>query len=1824
MNKKLFLCIVLITHIVFMLHAQNTNLPVGAILGAIDVSPLGAATYTIPIEVVPGTQGMQPNLSIQYNSFGGMGLLGMKWNLTGLSAITRCGQTPYYDNGNVTAISFNEDDKFAIDGERLLRLNRGDYGNVGGEYATEIENFTRIISYGTGNNIAHFKAYTDDGSIIEYGNSTNSQQKMENSNNILSWYINKITDANGNYMTFHYGGTGGEILIDSIKYTGNGFAPYAKVVFDYTTNTLNSNIYFIRGYGISQAQLLEAITVFYKDTIVRKYEFKYNLDDAGERTAHLTEVILYGENETERLNETAITWGVQNNEKEEKEITSFPGEGYIITGDFNGDGYTDYIAYGLGSLKRDWKFYAGSATGTFTLKDTSRVDVSLDDETKCYFYAADINGDGCDELITAERSPYEPTAYVFKIFSLQNGVTQFENLGPDSLPHIFIRNFRQVVFGDFDGDGKTDMLFVGTGEDGGWALQLFIDSEFKAEAHSLPSFNTLCRVRVGDFNGDGKTDIELNYTSNSLYVCYYNNATEAFDCNYVSYSFYGYDRYSGDFNGDGITDLLTYEYINGGLSWKLYFGKGDGTYTDSTIITNLSPRCEVLPNGQYIPQCQIIIADLDGDGKDDIIELAAPHNLRILYSKECINGQYGYTPQFKGITGGFSPSKGFNIADFNNDGILDIVTQKQPRDKPRAVYLHRNEQYEYPIKIKDGMEKTIELNYKSQYYIAQSLHYANDWINSSKKYFFSVVSSLKISNGIGNGLNTWQYRYHNPIYSSLRRTFLGFKGFTSVNNQDNRKDSCNFGITIYAIQILSPAQQISFCNNEEISKKHYYILAKDLSTDFNIRFAPYALTSEYDMLSNTYTSTNNVLNNKGRLQESKTWIYPETYSFDPIGFETKEYTYHDISLSTSNSYHKKTVPQTIITTQEYRNPDNQFVEITDTLTYGYGQQGRLAWMRKGNPHGSITTSYGNYTNTGISKEKTVSAAGCTARIEKYNFDDTERFLKQITNPLDHVTNFTYDAKTGNKLSETDPNGFTTTYSYDSFGNLTKITYPDGTHTNISIDRYTGRYIPNASYYTTTTSTGKPTLEVYYDILGREVCRMDDGVFLDTRYNAKGQVTQTSYPYSKLNEPDGSKTWSKYTYDEYGRQKTVKAPYTDLLYEYDEREVTITDNLRDVSSSKTHDALGRIVNATDHGGTITYQYEVTSDKKHQTTIKVNGTATTTILSDLWGNRLSITEPNAGEIVSTYNGFNELVEQKDARNNITYYTYDKLGRVIKKQFTGATPQTVNYYYDEANHGVGKLHKVSTGTQTQELFSYDALGRLATHTKSIDANAALCKHIYTYNANGQLHTLTYPSGFGVTYSYTETGKLNEIRRSDNNDLIYRVSSRNKYQQPNRCYFGNDMATDYTYNTHGLLTRINTGNMITIGTIDPGDTAIIGPGGTTGFSGGPIGIIGVDSAILNYRYAYDDKGLMISRSENIIDRLEKYEYDNLDRLTKITSGAMGQTGTPQTFSYHSNGNISNNSNVGYYTYMGKPHAVGRIEPVSTNVMSNNQCVVIYNSFNQPTKITEGNYGLDLSYDVCQQRQKTERYKNNSLEFKRYYIDKRYETDMTTIDRESDNERQYHYIYGDNGVVALYVVDRFHDYSSNGGVTDYTISTVADSMYYIHTDHLGSYCAITDANKGVKQRNYFDPWGNYKTIYGSANGSFYTIEGDDMGGFDDPSGTSGIGLPPGELQEAPTLNFTLADRGFTGHEHYPFFKIINMNGRLYDPVIARFFSPDKYVANSTFTQDFNTYHNLPKGEYYLYLAYSNYYVPPSSDKIDVSKIFRGYFVSNKVKLIVE
>ena len=105
-------------------------------------------------------------------------------------------------------------------------------------------------------------------------------------------------------------------------------------------------------------------------------------------------------------------------------------------------------------------------------------------------------------------------------------------------------------------------------------------------------------------------------------------------------------------------------------------------------------------------------------------------------------------------------------------------------------------------------------------------------------------------------------------------------------------------------------------------------------------------------------------------------------------------------------------------------------------------------------------------------------------------------------------------------------------------------------------------------------------------------------------------------------------------------------------------------------------------------------------------------------------------------------------------------------------------------------------------------------------------------------------------------------------------------------------------------------------------------------------------------------------------------------------------------------------------------------------------------------------------------------------------------------------------------------------------------------AMHYIHRDHLGSLVAITNAATATApaESNSYDAWGRLR------NAST---------------------LQPFAHNAQPTL---LLRRGYTSHEHLPEFGLINMNARLYDPVIGRMLSPDPYVQMPDFSQSYNRY----------------------------------------------
>ena len=104
---------------------------------------------------------------------------------------------------------------------------------------------------------------------------------------------------------------------------------------------------------------------------------------------------------------------------------------------------------------------------------------------------------------------------------------------------------------------------------------------------------------------------------------------------------------------------------------------------------------------------------------------------------------------------------------------------------------------------------------------------------------------------------------------------------------------------------------------------------------------------------------------------------------------------------------------------------------------------------------------------------------------------------------------------------------------------------------------------------------------------------------------------------------------------------------------------------------------------------------------------------------------------------------------------------------------------------------------------------------------------------------------------------------------------------------------------------------------------------------------------------------------------------------------------------------------------------------------------------------------------------------------------------------------------------------------SSTSGST-----TVTSRTYYPCLDHLGSIVKLVDSAGSVAYAATYDAWGR-RTV---------------------------------------SVNSLSFQRGYTGHEHLDSFGLVNMNGRMYDPALGRFLSPDPYVQLPDFSQNFNRY----------------------------------------------
>jgi RHS repeat-associated protein len=202
-------------------------------------------------------------------------------------------------------------------------------------------------------------------------------------------------------------------------------------------------------------------------------------------------------------------------------------------------------------------------------------------------------------------------------------------------------------------------------------------------------------------------------------------------------------------------------------------------------------------------------------------------------------------------------------------------------------------------------------------------------------------------------------------------------------------------------------------------------------------------------------------------------------------------------------------------------------------------------------------------------------------------------------------------------------------------------------------------------------------------------------------------------------------------------------------------------------------------------------------------------------------------------------------------------------------------------------------------------------------------------------------------------------------------------------------------------------------------------------------------------------------------------------------------------------------------------------------NMTSGAGRTVSYTSFNMAESIVEGTTADCFTYDTEHQRVKMEGRESSctgTLNNTTYYLNDPASGAMSEKFVAGSTTTWRDYIMADGHMVA----ERF---KVVGGST---------SLRYFVLDHLGSVAAITDEAGTVTERLSYDAWGKRRNADGSDAAC-------------------------GSISSATT-------RGFTGHEELDDICLINMNARIYDPVVGRFMAADEIVQAPFNLQSWNAY----------------------------------------------
>ena len=1230
---------------------------------------------------------------------------------------------------------------------------------------------------------------------------------------------------------------------------------------------------------------------------------------------------------------------------------------YSVTGDFDGDGLTDIGLFDTDGGK--WKF-ARSNGESFV--DENSWNVTRFGIGDCSPLVGDYNADGYTDIGYSQiRNGSE--RFWIKL-AKQDGMG-FEKA---VVSHLSSLNNSRAYAGDFDGDSMPDVL-VFEESSGEWHVALTNDVESSEVVNWAADANSTVTGDTGGAGGNLSGAKENIFDEDdTTYWSYGAGAANPYGIIEMDFDLWAQSEFAASHSitrmrakiyGRGYIGGVTYDIqVYDGGTWKSVTSGSQGDILDVTIdetdltyesvtkvkITTHAHGVSPQPGAPCIAGITLLELsawgpDNSGEANGELYALSGGESWVAAgfgADKDLILTDYNHDgktdigyfdertrewyyalsdgTQFNEVSGANWPSP-FPVkqeadilpsgGDFNGDGIGDAAIFRRTAYgvlNKWEIKLHNSRQPDLLAVVNNGIGGTTNIEYE----VSTQFDNTGGDGQSDLPFPISVVKKVTKSDGMDNSYEI-NYEYQDGLFDADTREFRGFKYVKVVDSEGTVKETEFHQLDErkgrIKEEVVSDIYERTYsCVQYEWDKvKRYsdsvavpYLVSKT-STLYNFK----------DGTTKDIKTTYDIPDGYGNICriDELGFVANSDFADDPTDDRYTEIQYEN-NPDLINKYIVGKPKRTMIKKGD--------AIVSDTWYTYDSYYGSLKTETKSLDTGDdpVTTFEYDYEVPGQppcgNLVGVIDARGYKTSTE-YSLDYAYTFPVQVANTLGHTQSFTYDYKTGQILTSTDPNGQITTTLYDGFGRIQKIIGPNDTIDSPGIEYF---YDLNSRPIKITTVTKVDidefvTSYAFLDGLGRTIEvkteaekpseQLLSGI---VKYDERGQIKEKYLPYivpssGNYVAPNYAQLKISYEYDPIGRvTKTTGPDKVSSCVQYDGWIVTAIDgNGHKLQSEK--DAFGRLIKVTEYNGAETYitQYKYDALGNLEETIDAQDNKTI-IKYDSLGRKISMNDPDMGEWSYEYDAVGNLKKQTDAKGQTINFQYDGINRLVEK--SGLSPQgtvpdfSVTYAYDTVTldnpYAKGRLTKVTDPSGTTEFF-YDNLGREIKTVKGLSPQGTVPTEYYTvertYDSIDRLKTVTYPDGEVITYAYNVAGGIETIKGLSPQGTVPYVTNvdYNEYGQMIRVDYGNGTYTTYKYDDYNFrLENLQTNNGQTV--------------------------------IQNLSYTFDNVGNVLSIKDDVSPtNSQSFGYDDLNRLTNATSGTGGYGNI--TYAYNSIGNMTSRTSL-------------------------------------------------------------------------------------------------------------------------------------------------------------------------------------------------------------------------------------------------------------------------------------------------------------------------